>query len=42
MFRNSDFNGNIDKWNVKKVKVMAPMFSKSPLEKNPPSWYKKK
>ena len=45
MFYNSKFtgeNGNISNWDVSNVKVMSYMFDKSPLEKNPPKWYKKK
>ena len=33
--------GDISKWNVSKVENMNKMFYKSPLEKNPPKWYKK-
>ena len=40
MFANSKFNGDISKWNVSNVKNMNYMFYKSPLEKNPPKWYK--
>ena len=40
MFYNSTFNGDISKWDVSKVKYMKYMFDKSPLEKNPPKWYK--
>ena len=44
MFRESKFNGDISQWNVSNVKVkdMSLMFTMSPLEKNPPKWYKKK
>ena len=41
MFYNSDFNGDISDWDVSKVEHMRDMFLKSPLEKNPPKWYKK-
>ena len=42
MFRNSDFNGDISKWNISNVENMNNnMFNNSPLEKNPPKWYKK-
>ena len=44
MFRESKFNGDISKWDVSNVKAkdMLLMFYDSPLEKNPPKWYKKK
>ena len=43
MFSNSKFtgeNGDISNWDVSNVKTMTAMFYKSPLEKNPPKWYK--
>jgi len=43
MFYNSNFtgkNGDISQWDVSKVEHMKDMFLKSPLEKNPPKWYK--
>ena len=40
MFGNSKFNGDISNWNVSNVYDMRHMFDKSPLEKNPPKWYK--
>ena len=43
MFSNSSFtgeNGNISKWNVSNVYDMRYMFNGTPLEKNPPKWYK--
>ena len=43
MFYNSEFtseNGDISNWDVSNVKTMTAMFYKSPLEKNPPKWYK--
>ena len=43
MFNESEFtgeNGDISKWDVSNVKDMSYMFDKSPLEKNPPKWYK--
>ena len=40
MFYVSSFNGDLSKWNVSKVKKMEGIFDKSPLEKNPPKWYK--
>ena len=33
-------NGDISNWDVSNVKNMNYMFYKSPLEKNPPKWYK--
>ena len=40
MFYKSKFTGDISKWNVSNVKYMKYMFDESPLEKNPPKWYK--
>ena len=40
LFYNYEFNGDISNWNVSNVKTMNYMFYKSPLEKNPPKWYK--
>ena len=43
MFWSSNFtakNGDISKWDVSNVKDMGAMFYNSPLEKNPPKWYK--
>ena len=40
MFYNSEFNGDISNWNVSNVKHMYHIFDNSPLEKNPPKWYK--
>ena len=42
MFRNSSFSGDISKWkiNPKAKEHMDKMFDGSPLEKNPPYWYK--
>ena len=40
MFSNSNFNGDISNWDVSNVKDMSYMFGESPLEKNPPKWYK--
>ncbi len=42
MFYNSKFNGDISGWDVSNVKNMGGMFDNTPLEKNPPKWYKKK
>ena len=43
MFYNSAFNGDISDWNVINTNMfsMFNMFKDSPLEKNPPKWYKK-
>lgn len=35
------FNQSLDKWNTSAVTGMQMMFKDSPLEKNPPKWYKK-
>ena len=40
MFYKSNFNGNISKWNVSDVTDMTHMFKNTPLEINPPTWYK--
>ena len=40
MFYRSKFVGDISKWNVSNVKHMNTMFLNSPLENNPPAWYK--
>ena len=43
MFRESSFtgeNGDISNWDVSNVKNMGAMFYRSPLQKNPPKWYK--
>ena len=40
MFYNSKFTCNISEWDVSNVEDMSMMFDKSPLEKNPPKWYK--
>lgn len=40
MFYASKFNGDISDWNVSSVKNMKYMFLHTPLEKNPPKWYK--
>ena len=42
MFESSEFNGDISTWDVSNVENMNDMFYNSPLEKNPPKWYKKK
>ena len=40
MFAYSEFNGDISNWNVSNVKNMELMFNGTPLETNPPKWYK--
>ena len=40
MFYASKFNGDISDWNVSSVKNMKYIFLHTPLEKNPPKWYK--
>ena len=40
LFFNSEFNGDISDWDVSNVKNMDSMFYESPLEINPPKWYK--
>ena len=40
MFFESKFTGDISNWNVSKVENMDRAFKYSPLEKNPPKWYK--
>ena len=36
------FNGDLSQWDVSNVTNMAHMFNQSPLENNPPKWYKDK
>ena len=36
----SSFNQDISKWDVSNVEKMNNMFANSPLENNPPAWYK--
>ena len=40
MFAESKFNEDISNWNVSNDADIRHMFDKSPLEKNPPKWYK--
>ena len=40
MFCYSEFNVDISNWDVSNVKDMSFMFTNTPLEKNPPKWYK--
>ena len=40
LFHECKFNGDISEWDVSNVEDMSMMFDKSPLEKNPPKWYK--
>ena len=39
-FYGSIFNGDISNWDVSNVMHMTNIFSRSPLEKHPPKWYK--
>ena len=39
MFYDSEFNGDISKWDVSKVKNMDYMFKGSALKGNEPDWY---
>ena len=41
MFADSKFNQNIDNWTPPKNFKYNLIFQHSPLEKNPPKWYKK-
>ena len=41
LFSFSNFDGDISGWNVSNCKKMYLMFDNSPLEKNPPKWYKR-
>ena len=41
MFDNSKFNGDISNWDVSSLMNTYNMFRYSPLENNPPKWYKK-
>ena len=40
MFYISKFNGNIDNWNLNNPTDNDDVFLHSPLENNPPKWYK--
>ena len=40
MFYRSPFNGDIFNWDVNNVENMDGMLTWTPLEKNPPKWYK--
>jgi hypothetical protein len=45
MFSNSKFtgkNGDISGWKVYPKCIMTNMFDISPLENNPPEWYRKR
>jgi hypothetical protein len=42
MFLFGKFNGDLSKWKVMKNTNVEDMFKDSPLEKNPPAWYKGK
>ena len=41
MFLSAKFSGDISNWDVSHVRNMSYIFALSPLEKNPPKWYKK-
>ena len=41
MFYKAKFNRDIFDWDVSNVTNMGSIFEGSPLEKNPPKWYKK-
>ena len=41
MFYYSKFKGDIASWNVASVSAMDKAFERSPLENNPPKWYKR-
>ena len=41
MFAYSKFDGDISGWNVSNCRKMNLMFDNSPLENNPPRWYKR-
>ena len=40
LFSDSEFNGDISKWNVSNVEDMECVFNRSPLKGNEPDWYK--
>ena len=40
MFFRSKFTGDLSQWDVSNVENMRFIFSMSPIEKNPPTWYK--
>jgi len=39
-YRCRKFNSDLSKWDVSNVEDMYNIFGQSPLEKNPPKWYK--
>ena len=41
LFIYSNFNGDISKWNVSNATTTNDIFYNSPLQNNPPKWYKK-
>ena len=41
IFYDADFNQNIDNWKPRQRALSRNMFKGSPLENNPPIWYKK-
>ena len=40
MFYRGEFSGDISNWDVSNVKDMFEIFFNSPLENNPPKWFK--
>ena len=42
LFRESEFNGDISKWDVSNVKSIDGMFENSPLEGREPDWCEEK
>ena len=40
-FARTNYTQNLDNWNLKNCKNFDKCFDKSPLENNPPKWYKK-
>ena len=40
-FARTNYTQNLDSWNLKNCKNFDKCFDKSPLENNPPKWYKK-
>lgn len=40
MFYNSNFTGDLSKWDVRNVRNMSGMFYDSPLEGNEPDWWR--
>lgn len=42
LFNRTAFNGDLSGWDVRSATDMSFMFCETPLEKNPPEWYKNK